>query len=191
WRQVRRGSALQMCALRRLALCRLRLQLLGLRGTLLDMGSGLDIHLLTRRRESSRKSTRPHRFPLAGGHPRRKIQILPEYPVLKRDGADRSVATRPFVHSGHGLNSSASIRPSGESFATISNTIAVGLVTGAGLEPVPPACAGALTVKLPCVSSSPCLGNGNLDMSLAVGHLRASLTVSGHGGPISPDGSTA
>jgi len=61
WRQVRRGSALRMCALRRLALCPLRLQLLGLRGTLLDMGSGLDIHLLTRQRESSRKShARPH-----------------------------------------------------------------------------------------------------------------------------------
>lgn len=49
--------ALRMCALRRLALCPLRLQLLGLRGTLLDMGSGLDIHLLTPQGEPSRKST--------------------------------------------------------------------------------------------------------------------------------------
>src|SRR5262249_40919568 len=74
----------------------------------------------------------------------------------------------------HGLNPSASIRTSGESFATISNTIAVGLVTGAGLEPAPPACAGALTVKLPCVGSSLAVGDGNLDMSCAVGHLGAS-----------------
>src|SRR5262249_15598645 len=50
----------------------------------------------------------------------------------------------------HGLNPSASIRTSGESFAIISNTISVGLVTGVGLEPTLPACTGALTVKLPC-----------------------------------------
>ena len=55
WRPLRRGgSALRMCALRRLALCPLRLQLLGLRGTLLDMGGGLGLHLLTSRREPSR-----------------------------------------------------------------------------------------------------------------------------------------
>ena len=52
WRQVRGGRALWMCALRRLALCPLWLQLLGLRGTLLDMGAGLDIHLLTRQRRA-------------------------------------------------------------------------------------------------------------------------------------------
>jgi hypothetical protein len=66
WRPMRGGSALRMCALRRLALCPLRLQLLGLRGTLLDMGvSGLDIHLLTRQRGSSRKSTREAACPIA------------------------------------------------------------------------------------------------------------------------------
>ena len=48
------------------------------------------------------------------------------------------------------------------------------LATGAGLEPAPPACAGALTVKLPCIASSPALGSGNLDMSHAVVHLAAS-----------------
>jgi hypothetical protein len=54
-----------MCALRRLELCPLRLQL-RLRGTLLDMGvSGLDIDLLTRQRESSRKSTREAACPIA------------------------------------------------------------------------------------------------------------------------------
>jgi hypothetical protein len=73
WRRVRRGgsAALRMCALRRLELCPLRLQL-RLRGTLLDMGvSGLDIDLLTTpARVLSQEYTRgrmPHRFPLAGG----------------------------------------------------------------------------------------------------------------------------
>jgi hypothetical protein len=57
----------------------------------------------------------------------------------------------------------------------ISSTMVVrsGLATGAGLEPAPPACAGALTVKLPCIPSSPALGSGNLDMSDAVGHFEA------------------
>src|SRR5262249_9621541 len=50
---------------------------------------------------------------------------------------------------------------------TTSSTMVVrsGLATGAGLEPAPPACAGALAVKLPCICASPAAGSGNLDMS--------------------------
>ncbi len=51
-----------------------------------------------------------------------------------------------------------SIRTSGESFSTISSIISVRLATGAGLEPASPACAGALTVELPCICASPAVG---------------------------------
>jgi hypothetical protein len=70
WRRMRRGSAVRMCALRRLALCPLRLQLLGLRGPLLDSAAwGLAIHLLTRQRLSQEyaRGRMPHLFALAGG----------------------------------------------------------------------------------------------------------------------------
>ncbi len=71
----------------------------------------------------------------------------------------------------HATNPSANIRTSGDNLATISN---MSLATGAGLEPAPPARAGALTVKLPCNLSSPASGTGNLDMSDSAIHLRAS-----------------
>ncbi len=45
------------------------------------------------------------------------------------------------------------------------------LATGAGLEPAPPACAGALAVKLPCIRSSLAPGSGNLDMYASAVHL--------------------
>jgi len=53
------------------------------------------------------------------------------------------------------------------------------MVTGAGLEPAPPARAGALTVKLPCSAASPAVGSGNLDMSDGVGHLGPSSMSDG------------
>src|SRR5262245_30915706 len=63
--------------------------------------------------------------------------------------------------------------PSNSALTTL-RTYSVRLATGAGLEPAPPACAGALTVELPCTRAFPEAGDGNLDMSDAVGHLPAS-----------------
>src|SRR5262245_28294792 len=59
---------------------------------------------------------------------------------------------------------------------TRSSTMVVrsGLATGAGLEPAPPACAGALTVELPCISAAPATGSDNLDMSDGTGRFKAS-----------------
>src|SRR5262249_11212119 len=68
----------------------------------------------------------------------------------------------------HGFNPNASIRTSGESFATISNTI---LVTGAGLEPTSPDCSGALAIKLPWLKPSLRLLLVLLDTCRSVIHL--------------------
>src|SRR5262245_33473848 len=70
-------------------------------------------------------------------------------------------------------------------FTTL-RTYSVRLATGAGLEPAPPACAGALTVELPCSRlpfpfSSPAGGSGNLDLSDGTGHLGASPLSDGTG----------
>src|SRR5262245_18380645 len=63
--------------------------------------------------------------------------------------------------------------PSNSALTTL-KTYSVRLATGAGFEPAPPACTGALTVELPCNRAFPEAGDGNLDMSDAVGHLAAS-----------------
>src|SRR5215831_6691705 len=57
---------------------------------------------------------------------------------------------------------------------TTLKTYSVRLETGAGLEPAPPACTGALAVELPCSCSSFEVGYGNLDMSPWWVHLGAS-----------------
>ena len=55
------------------------------------------------------------------------------------------------------------------------------VATGAGLEPAPPACAGALAVKLPCLIPTAAAGGGNLDMSRGAGHLGLSPMSRGAG----------
>ena len=91
WRPMRRGSALRMCALRRLALCPLRLQLLGLRGTLLDMGCSLAIHLLTRQpRVLSQEYTRgrmPRLSRLREGWSRRLLFRYERNPIRLKSAA--------------------------------------------------------------------------------------------------------
>src|SRR5262249_15224314 len=72
------------------------------------------------------------------------------------------------------------LSPSSSAFITRS-TYSVRLETGAGLEPAPPARAGALAVELPRTFASPAGGSGKLVMSGAVGHLGGSPMSDGTG----------
>src|SRR5262249_3378012 len=98
------------------------------------------------------------RLPLIG-----QSKIIRRTTVTRRDPhtcCEQTVITRLKTQFSHAAALRLRLSNSFSWAVTMSSTMVVrsGLATGAGLEPASPACAGALTVELPCICASHAVG---------------------------------